>query len=733
MDTGSVGRRYRAFISYSHKDSHYARRLHRELETYRVPRDLRARPGLAEVLPERLGPLFLDRLELPAAADLSATIQEALVRSDSLIVLCSPHAARSRYVDAEVRYFKELGREARILTLIVPGGAGPAALPEELFPPTLLARYGPDGQPTGERVEPLAADLRPEGDGDRAGLLKVVAALLGLGLGVLWDRDALEQRRLVRRYRFVAGTMALLTLVSLTATWAALDYRDRAERNFEQSVSIASGILEQTGRLVNHFGVPRDVVATMLTEAEARFHTLARDGSNSRKLSLSLMQIQTGFSDHYQLIGDTGAQLRSAEQARELARVASEQWPDDVDVLRILANAHERVGFAYLGRNDTAAALAAYEQCAQVRQRVTELMPGNGDRVRAVGIARVNIGEALRAAGRHDDALVEYEAALAAFEQAKALHADARLILLGQATVLQRMAIVHRHMGRWEESRKRYQRAMAVFDELREHEPTQLGHRVAQAEIWSDLGKLEVEQERYAEAAAAFQRACDMTEQLLKADGTSLTFRVSALWCQFRRGEVEALQENPAEALAKFRQALDINEALLAKDPKSSLRQKEAAVIRTRLGSVLAKLGRHAEAEAYLKEADGILQDLHGSDSGNREWLLLGAENDRICGEVLALLKKPEEARQRLERAVARGGTLVGREPWSVYHQRELAEHRLALADFELAQGQGEQARLRFGQVLEAAKRAQADAPHPEWARFEARARAGLEPRTAKK
>jgi len=37
--------RYSAFISYNHQDEAYARWLHRALETYRIPRHLRDRPG----------------------------------------------------------------------------------------------------------------------------------------------------------------------------------------------------------------------------------------------------------------------------------------------------------------------------------------------------------------------------------------------------------------------------------------------------------------------------------------------------------------------------------------------------------------------------------------------------------------------------------------------------------------------------------------------------------------
>ena len=49
-------------------------------------------------------------------------IRDTLARSRFLIVIASPRSARSRYVNEEVRHFREnLGRGNRILTLIVDG------------------------------------------------------------------------------------------------------------------------------------------------------------------------------------------------------------------------------------------------------------------------------------------------------------------------------------------------------------------------------------------------------------------------------------------------------------------------------------------------------------------------------------------------------------------------------------------------------------------------------------
>ena len=127
-------RRYRAFVSYSHADERWARWLQRALQRYRVPKTLRkAQPGL----PERLFPIFRDRDELASSTDLSESIQAAMVDSEAMVVVCSPNAAKSQWVNREVERFRQLRPGARILCLLV-GGSPTAGAADCAFPPALL-------------------------------------------------------------------------------------------------------------------------------------------------------------------------------------------------------------------------------------------------------------------------------------------------------------------------------------------------------------------------------------------------------------------------------------------------------------------------------------------------------------------------------------------------------------------------------------------------------------------
>src|SRR5262249_5363291 len=98
MHNVSTRYKYWAFISYSHHDQSWAEWLHRVIETYRVPKRLVGRESMNGPVPKRLYPVFRDRDELPASADLNERVTTALAQSYYLIVICSPRSAVSRWV-----------------------------------------------------------------------------------------------------------------------------------------------------------------------------------------------------------------------------------------------------------------------------------------------------------------------------------------------------------------------------------------------------------------------------------------------------------------------------------------------------------------------------------------------------------------------------------------------------------------------------------------------------------
>ena len=224
--------RYWAFISYSSKDGAWARWLHRAIETYGIPAQLVSHETPAgEPAPKRFHPIFRDRDELPAAADLGREIENALRVSRYLIVICSPRAAQSRWVNREIEVFGELGRNDRVLAFIVDGEphSGDA---QECFPAAL------------KRIEPIAADARRQGDGRTNAKLKLLSGMLGVSFDALKQRDA--QRR-IRRLQLAVAVAFVLVLAFAGLAWYATQQRDVAitQQKIATSRELASAALNQ--------------------------------------------------------------------------------------------------------------------------------------------------------------------------------------------------------------------------------------------------------------------------------------------------------------------------------------------------------------------------------------------------------------------------------------------------------------------------------------------------------
>jgi hypothetical protein len=224
-----VSFKYWAFISYSHQDKKWAEWLHKALETYRVPRRLAGTITREGRVPARVLPVFRDNDELPTSSDLNEAIRLALEQSRYLIVVCSPRAATSNWVNEEVLTFKRLRREQRILCFIVDGEPNAADKPylqaQECFPQAVRYQINEDGTLSERRVEPLAADVRPGHSSRRHARLKIVAGILGIAFDDLRRRE--ERRRRVRRCGISLFALAVLAVVS----WAIYQYRLTQEAN----------------------------------------------------------------------------------------------------------------------------------------------------------------------------------------------------------------------------------------------------------------------------------------------------------------------------------------------------------------------------------------------------------------------------------------------------------------------------------------------------------------------
>ena len=630
-------RRYRAFISYSHADEAAARWLQRALEGYRPPSSLHAsHPGL----PARLYPVFRDRDELASAHDLSDAIRQALDDSDALVVVCSPAAATSRWVDEEIRYFRASGRGHRIFCFLV-AGQPRADAPDCAFPAAMLRDA--HGEPL---HEPLAADATPAGDGRRNALLRIAAGLLDVGVDELKRRDAQRQARF---WAGMATASLLVAAVTVGLALYAFKSRQESELRRQQAEALIGFMLGDLRQKLEPIG-KLDLLDSVGDEAMGYFTTLGERGTPSELLARAVALKQIGDVRFNQ--GKLEAARASFEQALSQSRQLHEAEPENNDYLYELGQAEFWVGYVAWERGRLDQAEEAMRNYLRHSLALRLREPDNPDYNLELSYAYSNLGSLSRARGDAKTALAYFGLCREITEQELA------------------------------------------------KSPGDPALTIALAETWSwigsttfDDGDLQGGERGFAEVTRLLQPLHERGDDVHATDllGRNLIFQANA---QLELGRVELAADHIARGEAIFA-------ALTARDPQNASWQRSAhRAGLTRLGLQRPAQWSPGQAEALHGLVAG-LADLADRDPTNAgvavdlaQALRLKALRALAVGDTHAAVAAAEDAHRRMQALVA--GT-----DYSAQRLVELARAAEVLGTAQSARGDHAAARATWAEAAE--------------------------------
>ena len=218
---------YKAFVSYSHTvDGALAPVLQQALHRFAKPwyrlRAIR---------------VFRDEATLSANPQLWSSIEEALNNSEFFILLASPPAARSRWVQREVEHWCSKGRAGNLLIALTEGeivwdeAAGDFDWERTTALPASLRGV------LGE--EPRHIDFRWAREMDglslqtlrfRDAVAELAAPLHGRPKDELVGEDVRQHRRTVRMARTAVALLTALTVAAVASSFVAVNQRDSARR-----------------------------------------------------------------------------------------------------------------------------------------------------------------------------------------------------------------------------------------------------------------------------------------------------------------------------------------------------------------------------------------------------------------------------------------------------------------------------------------------------------------------
>ena len=611
--------KYRAFVSYSHADEKWGDWLHRALETYRAPKALVGAATPFGPAPERLTPIFRDRDDLPAAGSLNAEIQAALSASHFQIVICSPNAARSRWVNEEIKLFKRLHGSDRVLAVIVAGEPMASAIPgraeEECFPPALRFAVDASGALTDEPEEPVAADARREGDGRRFALLKVAAGLLGVKLDDLIQREA---SRRARRARLVTGVsmsiaagFAFLAAAAFSARNDAVRMRGEAEGLIQFMLTGLRDEVETVGRLD-----ALKAVGERALDYYGRQKTRSLDPDALGRRARALMLV--GEID--QRRKDLDAALAAYEAAAETTGELLRREPNNQQRIFDHAQSVFYVGDIALARNDLSSAEEGFQEYLRLAEKLVELDPTNPKWRLELAYATSNLGGLKFRAGAYDAAIPFFEQSVAARRALYEAAANDSDVAFAYAYALSWQAYAELTRGAFATA------ASLIEAQLNVYKKTPAFDR----ENFKFLDTLVTAQRRLAEAQlglgdiagaeAAIAEASQTVNRLIERDAQNAYWKIYASYIEQSISYLDGLRNDSAGELAAAERAVDYARDVARVDVTDADAQNALASALARRVSA----GGDARERAKAAEELARLLELIVSAGGARSAALIG-------------------------------------------------------------------------------------------------------------
>lgn len=591
------------------------------METYQIPSPILDNNFAGERRVTKLTPIFRDREELPTSAGLSDAISSALKESKYLIVICSPNAAKSEYVNREVIDFKHIHGEGNVLAIIVEGE--PFAMEKtdhfnpktEAFPQALKYRIDKEKNVTGETVEPIAADAREIGDGKERAKIKLIAGLLGVGFDDLWKR---EKRRKKRQKVIVLSLTTVLFIVISSLTmfslfqWKeaeqqrtiALDGRVAAEKLVDHTLFNLRDILEPMGKLN---------VLRSTQEAVDNYYSYLENMELSLDDKFRIATYHTDSGYYYLNIG----KIEKAKTHFEIAltKMTELNKHDNTNMLyqQNLAIIYSAIGSLYKVQMNLNEAKENYTTSERILKQLKQ-SPNRKQIQYQIAKNDSDMAHILQQEGEFDNAKIQYQKSIDKIKNLSDKNATNYQRKFDLAVVYTNYGTLLEFLNEYEEALKYFQGALKIREKLVQANPN---NKIYEHGLWeSNLYVGSVYFTYFKNIVVSkkhFEKALSIIVDLTAYDPINSQWQLSLARSYKKLGDFES-KNKIRKALDYYKSALNVLEKIIQKDSKDLRIEYEYILYCGTFGNFLLSQNNSNDAKQYFKKALSSIQKLIKKD-----------------------------------------------------------------------------------------------------------------------
>jgi tetratricopeptide (TPR) repeat protein len=653
--------KYKAFISYSHAaDGKLApalqSALHRFAKAWYRLRAMR---------------VFRDKTTLAMTAELWPSIERALSESEYFVLLASPQAAESQWVQQEVDWWLR-NRAANTLFIVMTEGAIFWDRTNDDFdwakttalPPSLRSQF---------KNEPLYVDLRWARSEEklslrhlqfRAAVLDIASPLLGKSKDEL-DGEDVRQHRRTKQVSWAAA-IAIVAFAVAAGWQAVVATRERNEAQSQRAIAD-----DQRRNAEARLGDAVDLAKTILGGIDQKLLPVA----GAEPVRLELLQATSNLLDRLQAGAENNA------------------------VLRARMEGHGQQGNLAESR-DLSVAAREYEQYAILAESLQIAQGGAAEPGRDVAAAYRNLGNVQLQQGHTAKARQSLDKAVSLGQELASRSLGAPQFTYDLAQSYRGLGDVARLQEDFAAARAAYMKLVKLSDELLKTDASSISYRWQSALAYTSLADLEMDAGNPTAAKRPLKNSRRILESLRAGPGRDqrLDFALATAYC--KSAEAAKATGDDGEAQRWYERCIEESTALRNANPDNAQYRQALAAAYVGHGDLLARTGEPGRARDAFVSAIALLDAVIERDPSNAvcRWQLASV-HQRLAA-FAQQLRNWKEARAELESSLKLKKQLVDSDPDNTRWQRDLLK---TYADI-LRLSDHPQAGIPFQEYLQAAK-----------------------------